>query len=98
MSRLGSILFGAVLGAGLVFGAFNYHVLRTAEGVEFVPKLTANFSDIYLDVRQYGVSDWADHEQVARAVVKSGKDHILKDSATRSVQEGINSLWEKVRG
>lgn len=98
MSRLGSILFGVVLGAGLVYGALNYHVLRTTEGIEFVPKLSTNFSDTYLDVRQYGVSDWADHEQVARAVVKSGKDYLLKDSATRSVQEGINSLWDKVRG
>ncbi len=98
MSRLGSVLFGVVLGAGLVYGALNYHVLRTPEGVEFIPKLSATFAETYLDVRQYGVSDWADHDLVARAIVKSGKDHILKDAATRSVQEGINSVWEKVRG
>jgi hypothetical protein len=97
MSRLGSTLTGVVLGGALVYGALNYHVLRTAEGVELVPKLSATFSDTYLDVRQYGVAEWADHEQVARAVVKSGKDHILKDAATRSVQEGINSLWDRVR-
>lgn len=97
MSRLGSTLTGVVLGGGLVYGALNYHVLRTPEGVELVPKLSATFSDTYLDVRQYGVSEWADHDQVTRAIVKSGKDHILKDSATRSVQEGINSLWDKVR-
>ena len=98
MSRLGSTLFGVAIGAGLVYGALNYHVLRTEEGVELVPKLSANFDDIYLDVRTYGVADWADHDQVARAVVKSGKDHILKDAATRSVQEGINNLWDRVRG
>ena len=98
MSRLGSVLFGAVLGGGAVIGALNYHVLRTDEGIEFVPKLSANFTDIYLDVRQFGISDWTEHEQVARAVTKSGKDHLLKDAATRSVQEGINSLWDKVRG
>ena len=97
MSRLGSLLLGVVLGAALVYGALNYHVLRTPEGLEFVPKLSATFSDSYLDVRQYKVSDWADHEQTARAVVKSGKDHILKDAATRSVQEGIESLWDRVR-
>jgi hypothetical protein len=97
MSRLGSLLLGVALGAALVYGALNYHVLRTAEGLEFVPKLSATFSETYLDVRQYKVSDWADHELVARAVVKSGKDHLLKDAATRSVQEGINSLWDKVR-
>ena len=98
MSRIGCLIVGVLLGAGLVYGALNYHVLRTTEGVEFVPKLSANFGDTYLDVRAFGVSDWADHDIVARAVVKSGKDHILRDSATRSVQDGINSLWDKVRG
>jgi hypothetical protein len=98
MSRLGCVVLGILVGAGLVYGALNYHVLRTEQGVEFVPKLSATFDETYIDVRQFGVSDWADHEQVARAVVKSGKDHILRDAATRSVQEGINSLWDKVRG
>jgi hypothetical protein len=97
MSRLGSTLTGVVLGGGLVYGALNYHVLRTPEGVELVPKLSATFDETYLDVRQYGVSEWADHDLVARAIVKSGKDHILKDAATRSVQDGINSIWNKVR-
>jgi hypothetical protein len=98
MSRLSYMVVGVLIGAGLVYGALNYHVLRTTEGVEFVPKLAATFDETYLDVRQFGVSDWADHEQLARAVVKSGKDHILRDAATRSVQDGINSLWDRVRG
>jgi hypothetical protein len=97
MSRLSCIVFGVLIGAGLVYGALNYHVVRTPEGLEFVPKLSTTFDETYVDVRTFGVGDWAEHEQLVRAVVKSGKDHILRDAATRSVQDGINSLWDKVR-
>ncbi len=97
MSRLSCIVLGILIGAGLVYGALNYHVVRTPEGVEFVPKLAATFDETYVDVRQFSVSDWAEHEQLVRAVVKSGKDHILSNAATRSVQDGINSIWDKVR-
>lgn len=97
MSRLSSILLGIVIGAGLVYGALNYHVLRTPEGVEFVPKLSATFSETYLDVRQFGVSDWAEHQLVARAVMKAGKDDLLTDSATRSLQEGVQGFIDGIR-
>ena len=97
MSRLSCILLGVALGAGLVYGALNYHVLRTTEGVEFVPKLSATFSETYLDVRQFGVSDWADHQVVARAVMQAGKDELLTDSATRSLQEGVQGLIDGIR-
>jgi hypothetical protein len=97
MSRLSSILFGVALGAGLVYGALNYHVLRTDEGIEFIPKLSATFSETYLDVRRFGVSDWADHQLVARAVIKAGKDDLLAGSATRSLQEGVQGLIDNIR-
>lgn len=96
MSRLGALVTGVVVGGGLVYGSLNYHVLRTDEGLEMVPKAEATFSDTYLDVRNFGVSDWADHEQVAHAVLKAGKDHILKDAAAHSVSEGLNSLWNRM--
>ena len=45
MKRLSGFLIGVVVGGGLVFGAQRYHVLRTEQGFEVVPKLSADFSE-----------------------------------------------------
>lgn len=92
MNHLGSFIAGMLVGGGLIFGSQNYHVLRTDDGVTVVPKLTASFSDIYVDVRKFGVSDWAQHKALAAAIVKAKKDDIFKDSTTESVKQGVNNF------
>ncbi len=92
MSRLGTFLFGVVVGGGLVFGAQRYHVVHTTQGVEFVPKLSANFSDTYVDIREYGASDWAEHKSLAAAILNAKKEHMFQDNAADSVRERISGL------
>lgn len=95
MNRLSWLFMGVVLGGGLVYGSLNYHVLRTDKGVEFVPKASATFEETYLDIRNFGVSNWAEHDKVAQAVVKAGKEDLLKDAASHSLQRGVNSLIQR---
>ena len=98
MNRFSCLVVGAILGAALVYGAVTHHVLRTEAGLEFIPKTQAGFQKTYLDVRQFGVSNWADHQEVAQAVIKAGKEDLLKDSARNSLQRGVDNLLNRIGG
>jgi hypothetical protein len=98
VNRFSCLVVGVILGAGLVYGALTYHVLRTESGFEFIPKAQAGFQETYLDVRQFGVSNWTEHQQVAQAVIKAGKEDLLKDSARNSFQRGVDNLLDKIGG
>lgn len=96
MSRLGSFLFGAICGAIVCFTALKYHVLRTNDGYQFVPKLTANFEETYVDVRKFQVNDWNEHKALVAAIVQAGKSDLLGDSAASSLHEEAKSLLDKL--
>jgi hypothetical protein len=74
-----SFLAGAVVGGGLVFGALSYHVLRTDNGMEFIPKLSPIFAEAYLDVRSFTSADWARHKATAAAIVQAKKQSLFKN-------------------
>jgi len=90
MSRLGTLLFGIVLGAGGMYTALSFHVLRTDAGLELVPKVNMSTASTYLDVREFRAADWSEHKQVVAAIVQAKKEHLLKDSAMEQISEGIN--------
>jgi hypothetical protein len=46
----GLLLLVAVLGA-LAYGMFNYHVIRTDDGVRFLKKAEPTLEDVYIDAR-----------------------------------------------
>jgi hypothetical protein len=97
MSKLGTLVLGGLVGGAGVFGALNYHVLRTADGYEFIPKASATFDDTYVDVRAFGVSDWVDHADLSKAVVKADKQHLIKDSSVNSVLNGLSNMVDGIR-
>jgi hypothetical protein len=44
------------------------------------------------------VSNWADHQQVVQAVIKAGKEDLLKDSARSSLERGVDNLLNRIGG
>ncbi|MBL9122713.1 MAG: hypothetical protein JNG90_03715 [Planctomycetaceae bacterium] len=94
MGRFSSFLTGAAVGAGLMFGGLTYHVVRTTEGYELVPKISAGFADTYIDVRTFGVSDWANHKPLVAAIVRADKKNILEPSSAESLTEGVQDMLQ----
>lgn len=90
------LLLGAALGAGGMFVAQGYHVLRTADGFELVRKVRPGFELTYVDLRDYQADDWLAHPQLALAVLEAKKDHLIKDAATRAVRQAIDQFAKKL--
>ena len=91
MSRF---LFGMVTGAALLFVAMHYHVVHGKEGVFAVPKISNNLSDIYVDIREFTLSDWKSHKPLAAAIMRSDQSHLLSDSSLNSFRDRIGGLVE----
>jgi hypothetical protein len=94
MGRLSNFFLGMVVGGVVMFVSLKYHVLRTTSGYELVPKLTAGFSETYVDVRTFGVSDWANHKSLVAAIVRADKKQILQGSSAESLTEGVHEMLQ----
>lgn len=92
MSRFAAFFFGFIVGGAVVFTSLKYHVLRTDEGFQLVPKLHATFSKTYFDVRGFGVQDWTEHRTLSAAIVAAKKDHLFHGAATDSLREGLQGV------
>lgn len=96
MPRIGSFVFGVMVGAALCFTALKFHVLRTKDGVEFVPKLTANFGETYVDVRNFKMDDWNQHKALVAAIVHSGKTDLMGESAASSLRDQAEGVLNQL--
>ena len=94
MNRFSWFVIGFGLGALTVLGSLKYHVLRTDEGLDVVPKLSATFSETYLDVRGFGVAEWTEHKSVMAAVVQAKKAHLFKDAAATDLVDSFDGMLE----
>lgn len=96
MRGLGKLIIGFILGGLFVYGSQRYHVVRADDGLHLVPKLTASFSETYVDVRSFGISDWAEHRTLAAALVKSDKEDLLEGAAIDNFRSGIRTAVESL--
>lgn len=94
MRRLMSMLFGVALGGLLMFGALQYHVLRTNDGFSYVPKRNATLKDTYLDVREWSALDWSNHPDLIISMMQNGRKDVLE---RHNVSETtFNDIWHKL--
>jgi len=97
MSRVWSFLLGAVCGAALLHGVTNFHLVHSSEGFHVVAKSPARLAESFVDIRSFGMSEWASHPQLASALVQADKQHLLGDSATNALQQSVNRLLPDIR-
>lgn len=97
-SRFGSFLIGVVMGAALSWGALTHHVLRTKDGFAVAPKINPSFSETYVDIREFGASDWLEHKTLLAAIVKAKKEHLLSDSAGTSLRAQVDGFLQNLGG
>lgn len=92
MRRLLLLLSGALLGGAFVYAAFQYHVVRTADGVLLVPKTQAAFELPYRDIRDWSAADWAGHPALARAMIAAGHGEFVQSSITSGLIRDVLGL------
>ena len=89
MRKLLAALFCMMLGGGLVFSAFQYHVVRAADEFVLVPKLSAGPSDTYVDVRDWSALEWQRHPALVRALWKEGRTDLIVAPSTKGLLQDL---------
>lgn len=92
MPRLFSFLFGMIVGALLCYGATNYHLIRAQDGFHVVHKVRAHLSEAYVDIRNFGVTDWTDHSELVAALAHDNKQYLMEGAAAQTIQETVNQF------
>jgi hypothetical protein len=89
---------GMVVGAGLLWGAMHYHVVRSGDGFFFVAKIRNDLSDPYVDIREFTLDDWQEHRPLAAALVRSKQSHLLGDSSLKLFREQMDAILDSLMG
>jgi hypothetical protein len=94
MGRMIILLVGIAIGAAGVYGSLNYHLIHTQDGFEAIPKTSATFNDTYVDVRSFGVGDWADHKDLVAALIAAKKESVMGEAAEGAFRDRIGNLFD----
>jgi hypothetical protein len=57
--------------------------------------LSASFSDVYVDVREFTASDWAQRQGLAADVLRAHKEYLIKDAVVDQVRDKVNGLLQE---
>ena len=95
MRRLMTFLMGMVAGGLLLWGALQYHVLRTKDGIRLVQKVDAKLANTYVDIRGFRVADWTRHTDLALALANANQQDLMENAAHDALQNGLDRLLER---
>ena len=98
MNRITSFLAGVVVGATGIFGMLKYHVVRAEDGMHLVPKMSSHLGEIYVDIREFDLSDWNEHRALAVAIVRADKADLLNRSASDNLRHSIDRVLDGLGG
>jgi hypothetical protein len=91
-SIFSAFLFGIAVGAAGMYTSQTYHVVRANDGFHFVPKMSTDFADTYVDIRSFTLRDWEQHRTLAVALTKANKTHLLDDSAGDQIRQAAQGV------
>ena len=97
MARIVTFLLGMAAGVVLCFVATNYHVVRAQDGFHLVHKQRARMAEAYVDVREFGVTDWTNHSELALELNAANKQYVMGDGAASAVEGGLSKLPNWIR-
>lgn len=98
MSRFPSFVAGLLVGAVMVYVSLKFHIVRANDGFHMIPKLSAEFGETYVDIRQFNLTDWDDHPSLAIAITRADKGELLQNSASESLRHAVDGVLNTLNG
>ena len=89
MRRLCLLVFGVLIGGGLVYSAFHFHVVRASDEWLVVRKGKVELADFYVDIRQWSFQDWRSRSNLMHALMERGRGDLLVPPGSRNFFHGL---------
>jgi len=83
---------GLVSGALVLYATMNFHVVRARDGFHVVNKQPPRMRETYVDIRGFGMSDWAGRPQLTSALVGANQQRLLGDSPASAIEDGVHQV------
>jgi hypothetical protein len=81
-----------IVGGLLIYGGLHYHVVSTTSGLHLVPKVNSTLAETYVDIRGWGLAEWAQHKDVAAALLSANRQDLMQSAAEDSLRTGLDQL------
>ena len=65
--------------------AFTLHFVRTDDDLLIVPKRSPNLDDTYVDVREWGLTEWSEHPDLVYTLVDKGFEKYVRKPITDDI-------------
>jgi hypothetical protein len=92
MGKAKPFLFGGLLGASTMFVAMQYHVIRSHDGFQLVPRTPQHSVGLaYADIRNWNVSQWTDRPELARALMAHGSTDLISQSVAENLADTVST-------
>jgi hypothetical protein len=82
LRKLLGFLLSVAFGAGLMACVYEFHVLRTPGGLEFVRKPSPDWHDPFVDVRGWTAREWALHPRLVKNLALAKRADIMESSGS----------------
>jgi hypothetical protein len=94
-----TFVLGVVV-AGLAMLAGNYRLIITTDNAFLARKSTISFSEVIVDTRSWGPTDWMTHPDVAKDLVAHGLGKLVngKGPIPSDAKELLDTVKEKAQG
>lgn len=92
MAKFKPFAIGALIGAGVLFFALQFHVVHTHDGIRIVPRTPQHGIGLaYADIRTWDADKWNDFPELARALVANGASDLVAASVTKDLMDSVSS-------
>jgi hypothetical protein len=97
MRRWLTFLLGVAVGALLIYAVLNYHIVHARDGLHLIPKADATLAATYVDIRRFGPADWAQHPDLAMALLQANRRDLMESAAADALREGLDRFLDRPR-
>lgn len=98
MSRMSSFFMGMIVGAVGLFIIMQFYVVRAKDGLHLVPKLAAKLENPYVDIRNFSLADWQNHQPLAVAILKANQGNLMQDSSFNNIKQAAQKTLDQITG
>ncbi|MCH2212755.1 MAG: hypothetical protein MK110_15735 [Fuerstiella sp.] len=92
MKNLKPFILGSIAGCGMMFVALQYHLVRSQEGFQLIPRAPqAALGLAWADVREWDIQKWSDRPELARAAVSHGSSGLISESVAGEIKNSLET-------
>ncbi len=89
-----TIILLILIGAGAFF-AGSYTVVQTEEELVFLEKESFQYENVYLDVRDWTVNDYAEHPNILKGLINKGYSDLRKHLENSEIKQKLEQLGKE---